>query len=100
MIRNIITRLKGGSQEEAGYEYGKTAAEEKEITHNMGSILIDELQKKKKKINNEENCIKCRRTRRNRCKKHERMLLGLDALAGEIAQKYLDEKPKYLQGNN
>jgi len=100
MIKHFWNKIKGSNQENAGYEYGETAAEEKQITHNMGSILIDELRKKKEKINNEENCIKCRRTRRKRCKKHERMLLGLDALAGEIAQKYLDEKPKYLQDNN
>lgn len=99
MIDKILDKISGKSQEDAGYEYGQNAAEEKQITHNMGSILIDELQKKKKKIHNEENCIKCRRTRRKHCKKHERMLLGLDALAGEIAQKYLDEKPKYLQEN-
>lgn len=100
MIKHFWNKIKGSDQENAGYEYGENAAEEKKITHNMGSILIDELQKKKSKIHNDENCIKCRRTQRKVCKKHERMLLGLDALAGEIASKYLDEKPKYLRDDD
>lgn len=98
MIKKLYNKLKKTAKED--YEYGENEKEDKEIRNNIGMVLIDELNKKKSRINDESNCIKCRRTQRNTCKKHERMLLGLDALQGQIAQKYLDKKPRYLRNED
>lgn len=98
---NVATRIKnyflGEQQKEAGRKHGKEIAQEEEYRHNLGSLMINEIQRKKEEINDESNCIKCRRTQRSKCKRHERMALGLDALAGDIAQKYLDMKPQYIE---
>jgi hypothetical protein len=106
MIKEAIEYIKGGSQKKHGRNHGKQIAEcenHEEISpvgldkKTVGSILLSEIKKKKNSINDESNCIKCRRTPRDKCKKHERIAMGLDHLAGDIAQEYLDMQPKYLE---
>lgn len=92
--------LSGSQQEEAGRKHGRQNKMTDVQQHKLGSLMMSELQRTKEHINDESNCIKCRRTQRNRCKKHERMMLGLDALAGDIAQKYLDKEPAYLNNED
>lgn len=106
MIEEAISYLKGGMQKKQGKEHGKQMAMcDNHKSHalkgmnkkTVGSILLSEIEKKKEKIKDESNCIKCRRTPRDKCKKHERIAMGLDHLAGDIAQEYLDMQPKYLE---
>lgn len=87
----------GKQQKEAGRKHGEEIAHQEEYRHNLGSLMINEIQRKKEEINDESNCIKCRRTQRSKCKRHERMALGLDALAGDIAEEYLDMEPQYIE---
>lgn len=59
----------------------------------LGSLMLSELQIVKE--NAGEDCPKCERTQRKYCRKHQRMLKGLDVLAGRIADKYLDKERKW-----
>lgn len=61
----------------------------------LGSLMLSELQILKE--NEGDNCPKCSRTRRKYCKKHQRLLKGLDSLAGRIADKYLDKEREWRE---
>lgn len=98
-VNKVVDYFKKKDKNTKTGEEKTSSGPNKEQKEQIGYILLDELQKQKDYINDESNCIKCRRTRRNQCKKHERMMLGLDALAGKIAQQYVGMKPKYLEDN-
>lgn len=100
-IDSIISHLKGGQQEKAGYKAGrekydaelwKEAKKEarKELT---GKQLLNELQQVKDNIGTD--CVKCKRTKHGKCRRCNRTLKGLDHLAGRIAHLYTDKEERW-----
>jgi len=92
-IDNFIQKIMGEAQKKQGESMGEEIAEKEEHRKQIGGLLMNELQRLKEGIteNPDENCVKCRRTRRKLCKKHKKMMQGLDMLGGKIAREYIDK---------
>jgi len=94
----IVEYLKGEKIRKFGHKHGEEQAHDEIRKDKLGAIMLSELEEVKQGAG--ENCPKCKRTRRKYCKKHQRMLLGLDHLAGRIADLYLDKESKWKDNSN
>jgi len=97
-IENILNYLKAEKIRRFGQKHGDEYAHDEIRKDKLGAIMLSELEQVKQGA--EEGCPKCKRTRRKYCKKHQRMLLGLDHLAGRIADLYLDKESKWKDNSN
>jgi len=94
-LNELWRRASGKELKETGKKEGKRLARSKLNKKVLGGAMLAELQTLKDDAG--ENCPKCKRTRRKYCRKHQRMLKGLDHLAGQIAKKYVDKKSKWKE---
>lgn len=97
-IENILNYLKAEKIRRFGQKHGKEYAHHEIKKDKLGAIMLSELEQVKQGAG--EGCPKCKRTKRKYCKKHQRMLLGLDHLAGRIADLYLDKERKWKDNSN
>lgn len=92
---DLYSYLHGDVIEEIGRQQGQEKAKCEIEKEKLGSLMMSELQRVKE--NAGDGCPKCKRTQRKYCRKHQRMLLGLDHLAGRIAKLYLEKESKWKE---
>lgn len=93
LLKSISDYLKAEKVRRFGKKHGEEHAHDEIRKEKLGAIMLSELQQVKEGAG--DNCPKCKRTQRKYCRKHQRMLLGLDHLAGRIADLYMDKESKW-----